>query len=53
MSAFDQARVLRDLGDHEAAIAQLERAYAVRDPRVTYARFAPEFRSLAILASWP
>jgi hypothetical protein len=47
VSAFDQARVLRDLGDQEAAIVQLERAYAVRDPRLTYVRFAPEFRDLA------
>ena len=47
VSAFDQARVLRDLGDSEAAIEQLERAYAVRDPRVTYVRYAPEFRGIA------
>ena len=44
--AFDQARVLRDLGDYESAIAQLERAYAVRDPRLTYVRYAPEFRGI-------
>ena len=47
VSAFEQARVLRDLGDREAAITQLERAYAVRDPRVTYVRYAPEFRDIA------
>jgi Tfp pilus assembly protein PilF len=47
VSAFEQARVLRDLGDSEAAISQLERAYAVRDPRVTYVRYAPEFRAIA------
>jgi len=46
VSAFEQARVLRDLGDREAAIAQLERAYAVRDPRVTYVRYAPEFGAI-------
>ena len=47
VSAFEQARVLRDLGDREGAIAQLERAYAVRDPRLTYVRYAPEFRGIA------
>jgi tetratricopeptide (TPR) repeat protein len=44
VSAFEQAKVLLDLGDREAAIAQLERAYAVRDPRVTYVRYAPSYR---------
>ena len=47
VSAFEQVRVLRDLGDPEAAIEQLERAYAVRDPRLTYVRFSPEFRAIA------
>ena len=47
VSAFEQARALRDVGDREAAITQLERAYAVRDPRVTYVRLAPEFRVIA------
>ena len=47
VSAFEQARVLRDVGDTDAAIAQLERAYAVRDPRLTYVRHAPEFRAIA------
>jgi hypothetical protein len=47
VSAFEQAQALRDLGDPEAAIAELERAYAVRDPRVTNVRYAPEFRAIA------
>lgn len=47
VSAFEQVGALLALGDREAAIAQLERAYAVRDPRVTYVRFAPEFRVIA------
>ena len=47
VSAFEQARALLDLGEREAAIAQLELAGAVRDPRVTYVRFAPEFHSIA------
>jgi DNA-binding SARP family transcriptional activator/Tfp pilus assembly protein PilF len=47
VSAFEQAMVLLDLGDREAAIAQLERACAVRDPRVTYVRFAPKYRAIA------
>ena len=47
VSAFEQARVLLALGDRERAITQLERAYDVRDPRVTYVRFVPEFRAIA------
>jgi len=47
VSAFEQAMVLLDLGDREAAIAQLERACAVRDPRVTYLRFAPKYGVIA------
>ena len=45
--AFDQALVFLDLGDHEAAVAQLERAYAVRDPRLTLVRFGPKYRAIA------
>ena len=45
--AFDQALVFLDLGDHEAAVAQLERAYAVRDPRLTFVRFGPKYRAIA------
>jgi len=39
--------VFLDLRDHEAAVAQLERAYAVRDPRLTFVRFGPKYRAIS------
>lgn len=43
-SRFDSTRAPEG---KEAAVAQLERAYAVRDPRLTFVRFGPKYRAIA------
>jgi Tfp pilus assembly protein PilF len=46
VGAFDLANALLDAGERESAIAEFERAFAVRDPRVTYLFLAPRYRDL-------
>lgn len=46
VAAFDLANALLDTGDREAAIAEFERSFAVRDPRLTYLFFAPRYRDV-------
>jgi Tfp pilus assembly protein PilF len=47
VAAFELALALLDQGKHDDAITQLERAYAVRDPRLTFLRYAPRYRAIA------
>jgi DNA-binding winged helix-turn-helix (wHTH) protein/tetratricopeptide (TPR) repeat protein len=46
VSPYHLAMIHTALGDHDAAFAALEQAYAEREGRLTIVRFAPEFQSL-------
>jgi tetratricopeptide (TPR) repeat protein len=44
--AFHIATIYNQLGDTEQALAWLEKAYQVRDPKMTFLKTMPTFKSL-------